>query len=107
MDRLTFGDIVLLKFPFTDGKTVKKRPALIINDYDDGDIIVCRITSQIYETKNDYYLDNWSDAGLNLPSVVRVHKIATLDKSLIETKMGKLDKTSKKSIAQIIKNLTK
>ncbi len=101
-----FGDIVLLKFPFTDGKSFKKRPALIINDYDDGDIIVCRITSQIYDTKNDYYLDKWSDAGLKLPSVVRVHKIATLDKRLVETRMGKLDKISKKSITQIIKNLT-
>jgi mRNA interferase MazF len=95
-----------LKFPFTDGKTFKKRPALIINDYDDGDIIVCRITSQIYDTKNDYYLDNWSNAGLKLPSVVRVHKIATLDKSLVETRMGKLDDISKKHITQIIKNLT-
>jgi len=106
MERLMFGDIVLLKFPFTDGKSFKKRPALIINDYDDGDIIVCRITSQIYDTKNDYYLGNWNDAGLKLPSVVRVHKIATLDKSLVETRMGKLDKISKKSITQIIKNLT-
>ena len=106
MERLMFGDIVLLKFPFTDGKSFKKRPALIINDYDDGDIIVCRITSQIYDTKNDYYLDNWSDAGLKLPSVVRVHKIATLDKSLVETRMGKLNKISKENIALIIKNLT-
>jgi mRNA interferase MazF len=106
MERLVFGDIVLLKFPFTDGKSYKKRPALIINDYDDGDIIVCRITSQIYDTKNDYYLDNWMDSGLKLPSVVRVHKIATLDKGLVETKMGKLDKLSKKSITEIIKNLT-
>ncbi len=106
MERLVFGDIVLLKFPFTDGKSYKKRPALIINDYDDGDIIVCRITSQIYDTKNDYYLDNWSEAGLKLPSVVRVHKIATLDKNLLETRMGKLDEISKKSIIQIIKNLT-
>lgn len=25
MDKLKFGDIVLLNFPFTDGKTFKKR----------------------------------------------------------------------------------
>jgi mRNA interferase MazF len=55
MDKWNFGDIVLLKFPFTDGKSFKKRPALIINDIDDGDIIVCRITSQIYETPLDEY----------------------------------------------------
>ena len=106
MERLVFGDIVLLKFPFTDGKSYKKRPALVINDCDDGDIVVCRITSQIYDTKNDYYLVNWNEAGLKLPSVVRVHKIATLDKSLVEKRIGKLDKLSKKSITQIIKNLT-
>lgn len=106
MEQLVFGDIVLLKFPFTDGKSYKRRPALIINDYNDGDIIVCRITGQIYDTKNDYYLDNWMDFGLKLPSVVRVHKIATLDKRMVEMKMGTLDKLSKKNITEIIKNLT-
>jgi hypothetical protein len=38
MERLVFGDVVLMKFPFTDGKSFKKRPALIINDQDDGDM---------------------------------------------------------------------
>jgi mRNA interferase MazF len=106
MEQFVFGDIVLLKFPFTDGKSFKKRPALIINDYEDGDIIVCRITSQIYDTKNDFFLDNWKDAGLKLPSVVRIHKIATLDRNLVETKMGKLNDLSKKRITQILKCLT-
>ena len=59
MNKLNFGDIVLLRFPFTDGNKYKKRPALIINDYNDGDIIVCRITSQIYNTKQDVYIKNW------------------------------------------------
>lgn len=59
MDKLNFGDIVLLKFPFTDTKTFKKRPALIVNDFDDKDIIVCRITSQIYNTPYDVSVENW------------------------------------------------
>ncbi len=46
MNKLNFGDIVLLKFPFTNTKTFKKRPALIIKDLNDNDIIVCRITSK-------------------------------------------------------------
>ncbi len=78
MDKLDFGDIVLLKFPFTDTKTFKKRPALIINDLNDGDIIVCRITSKIYKTSFDVCLDDWKQSGLKLPSVIRVHKLATL-----------------------------
>mgnify|MGYP005852773067 CR=1 FL=1 len=106
MDKLNFGDIVLLKFPFTDGKTYKRRPALIINDFDDGDIVVCRITSQIYKTKNDIFINDWENSGLKLPSVIRIHKIATLEKDMVEIIMGQVDKISKNKIRTIISKLT-
>jgi hypothetical protein len=32
------GDIILLKFPFTDGVGYKRRPALVIRNFEDGDI---------------------------------------------------------------------
>ncbi len=106
MDKLRFGDIVLLKFPFTDGATYKRRPALIINDFNDGDVIVCRITSQIYKTKNDIYIDDWEKSGLKLPSVIRVHKIATLEKDMVEIIMGQLDNSIKEKVQKIISKLT-
>jgi mRNA interferase MazF len=106
MDKLHFGDIVLLKFPFTDGKSYKRRPALIINDCDDGDIIVCRITSQIYETPYDLNIIKWEKSGLRLPSVIRVHKLATLEKVLVEVKMGQIDNSTKEKIRIIIAKLT-
>jgi mRNA interferase MazF len=106
MDKLNFGDIVLLKFPFTDGKSYKRRPALIINDYDDGDIIICRITSQIYETPNDVNINDWEKSGLRLPSVIRVHKLATLEKDLVEVKMGQIDNSTKEKIRIILAKLT-
>ena len=106
MDKLNFGDIVLLKFPFTDGKTYKRRPALIINDFNDGDVIVCRITSQIYNTQNDIFIDNWENCGLKLPSVIRVHKLATLDKDIVENVMGKVDNSTKEKVQLIITRLT-
>lgn len=105
MDRLYFGDIVLLKFPFTDGKSYKRRPAFVINDFNDGDIIVCRITSQVYETPYDICLDNWESYGLKLPSVLRVHKLATLEKSLIETKMGNIDNSIKENVKKVFNAL--
>jgi mRNA interferase MazF len=74
MDKLNFGDIVLLRFPFTDNQTFKRRPALIINDYNDGDIIVCRITSQIYNSQQDVFIELWEKSGLKLPSVIRFIK---------------------------------
>ena len=105
MDKLSFGDIVLLKFPFTDVKTYKRRPALIINEFDDGDIIVCRITSQIYKTRYDLYLDNWEKSGLKLPSVIRVHKIATLEKNMVELIMGQIDYQTIEKVRRIVKKL--
>ncbi len=106
MDNLSFGDIVLIKFPFTDGKNYKKRPALIINDFEDGDIIVCRITSQIYETLFDVYLESWEKFGLKLPSVIRVHKLATLDKDLVDAVLGKIDNETKVKVSAAIKKLS-
>lgn len=106
MDKLNFGDVVLLRFPFTDGQTFKRRPDLVINDYSDGVIIVCRITSQIYNSKQDIYLDDWEKSELKLPSVIRVHKIATLEKGMVEIIMGKINDLIKMKVNNIVSNLT-
>ena len=74
MKKIETGKIALLKFPFTDGLSYKRRPALVLKDFEDGDILVCRVTSKIYKSKYDIYLDNWEKFGLKLPSVVRVKK---------------------------------
>lgn len=105
MKKYLFGDIVLLRFPFTDGQSFKRRPALVINDTSDGDIVVCRITSQIYKTKFDVKVDNLEKSGLKLPSVIRIHKIATLEKDMIEIVMGKIDDSTKGIVEQKFKKL--
>lgn len=107
MEYFKFGEIVLLKFPYTDNSKGKKRPALVINDFGDGDIIVCRITSHIYHTKNDIQIQNWANSGLKLPSVIRTHKIATLDKSIVEHVMGKIDSSIEEQVKQLFCKLTK
>jgi len=90
MDHLNFGQVVLLRFPFTDGTTYKRRPALVIHDSDDGDVVVCRITSKIYSSDFDIEITNLEKSGLKLPSVIRVHKIATSEKKLVELKMEQI-----------------
>ena len=106
MNNFAFGDIVLLSFPYTDGQSYKKRPALVINDYRDGDVIVCRITSQIYKSKQDILIHDWEKSGLKLPSVIRVHKIATLEKELVEVVIGHIDESLKNKVRNAIGNLT-
>lgn len=91
MAHFEFGDIVLLKFPFSDRAESKRRPAMVIKDTDDEDIIVCRITSQIYYSDFDIILENWKSVGLKLPSVVRVHKIAPMEKNMVSQLIGKIN----------------
>jgi len=105
MSKIEAGSIVLLKFPFTDGVGFKRRPALVLKDCEDGDILVCRITSKIYDSKYDIYLKDWLRYGLKLPSVVRIHKMATLEMDLIETIMSKIDDTILNEIKEIFKSV--
>ena len=94
------GAIVLLKFPYADGVACKRRPALVLKDFEDGDILVCRITSKLYKSRYDVYLEEWQTFGLKLPSVVRVHKMATLEKGMVETLMGQIDQPTLSKIKQ-------
>jgi mRNA interferase MazF len=84
------GEVVLLSFPFTDAAGAKRRPALVLLDTGDTDIVVARVTSHITRTTFDIELSEWKQAGLLLSSVVRVHKLATLEKRLVERKLGTL-----------------
>jgi mRNA interferase MazF len=51
-------------------------------------------------------IDNWEKSGLKLPSVIRVHKLATLEKEMVELLMGKIDNAIKKKVTTIISKLT-
>ncbi|MBA2243701.1 MAG: type II toxin-antitoxin system PemK/MazF family toxin [Gemmatimonadetes bacterium] len=84
------GDVVPLLFPFTDAVGAKQRPALILLDAGDEDMLVARITSQIPVAQYDVNLSDWQQAGLLRPSVARVHKLATLERSLVKRKLGTL-----------------
>jgi mRNA interferase MazF len=84
------GEIVLLSFPFTDATEVKRRPALVLLDTGGEDIVVGRVTSQVAQGPFDVELAGWREAGLLLPSVVRVDKVATLEKRLVERRLGAL-----------------
>lgn len=85
-----FGEIVLLAFPYTDHTALKKRPAMVLLDTEDGDILVARVTTQSYPSPYEVALSDWEAAGLLAPSFVKVNKLATLKAALIEKKLGNL-----------------
>ncbi len=84
------GDVVLLDFPFVSGASTKRRPALVLLDIGDADIVAARVTSQAAHDSFDVELSDWKAAGLMLPSIVRIHKLATLEKALIVRGIGAL-----------------
>jgi len=69
------GDVVLVRFVFSDESGVKRRPALVVSTdrYHKGrqEVIVAAITSKIVRLlMGDHKLRNWKEAGLLHPSTV-------------------------------------
>ncbi|OGW09410.1 MAG: hypothetical protein A2W75_08255 [Nitrospinae bacterium RIFCSPLOWO2_12_39_15] len=54
MTAYNFGDIVLIGFPHSDLQNISKRPALVLYDSGDQDVLVARITTQEYNSEADY-----------------------------------------------------
>lgn len=99
-------EIILVPFPFTDLTSVKRRPALIVSpdNYNTGkDLIIAYLTSQtnLPARFGDYDLQKWKEAGLPKASKLRM-KFATLDKSIIVKKLGKLEKEDSEEIEKIL-----
>jgi mRNA interferase MazF len=85
------GDIVLIPFPFTDLSGNKNRPAIILIVSDD-DVTVCFITTQLRrQSEHDISIHPSTLNGLKKPSLIRLNKIATIDKELIIGRLGVLD----------------
>jgi mRNA interferase MazF len=84
------GDIIVVKFPFTDGSEFKKRPAMIISNETvnkTGDYLIVQITSK--NNTDDLsvpIVDKDCLQPLALKSYIRIHKIFTIHHSLILSK---------------------
>ena len=104
------GDIVLVRFPFTDLTTEKLRPALVIApDNSTGDVILVFITAQIdkeeiYDVLITSKDPNFSKTGLKKDSIIKTNKLATLNKRII---IGKIGTSSAKTITEVNKSLRK
>ncbi len=105
MDHYESGDIVLLVYPFSDRTETKQRPALVLVDTGDNDIIVARITGQNLQTPFDIKLEEWQKAGLRIPSIVRLHKVATLEKHLVKSRLGVLTNKDWKQVQTTVSQL--
>jgi len=93
------GDVVLVLFhPATTGlkRETKSRPMVVLSSDEyhserPQDVIAALVTSKVYKYKGktDYNLNDWQEAGLFEPSVVR-STIATIELNQIGGKIGTL-----------------
>ena len=96
------GDIVFIRFPFTDLTNTKVRPALVLSTYDD-DITVSFITSRLYyQDKYDIVINPTKRNGLKKTSVIRVNKIVTLDNSLALGLLGKISAAELNMVNEVL-----
>jgi len=104
------GDIVIIKFPFTDLSNAKKRPALIISNdavNQTGDYLMVQITSK--EKTESLSLpiskiDFAASKELPLKSFIRLHKIFLLNESLI---VGKATSVKKPFLDKVVDEVVK
>ncbi len=94
------GTVVLTPFPFSDLAGNKVRPAVIISsDQRTGNDIVVAFISSIYNISALQPTDipiappdsNYELSGLKKPSIIKVEKLATIDKKIALGEIGKFD----------------
>lgn len=95
-----FGDIFICQFPFTSGTTTKIRPALVLFDLQE-DAIICRVTSVLRFGPLDVRLSDWQTAGLLRPSVARLDRIVTAEKSIFIRRLGGLSADDLKTVRDL------
>lgn len=97
----SFCDVVLIDFPMSGTVDRKRRPALVVLDIGDADVVVAPITSRRYQGAGDHPIQLLDGTGLVRTSYARLAKVATLLKSDIVRKMGSLSDADRQAIATI------
>ncbi|MGN6401848.1 MAG: type II toxin-antitoxin system PemK/MazF family toxin [Flavisolibacter sp.] len=103
------GEIVWVKFPFSDASTTKLRPALIIsNDFVNktGDYLLMQITSKLRGDNLSLIIKegDFDSSPLLKKSELRLHKIFILNQSLLA---GKITSVSTNFMDSVVTELSK
>ena len=101
--------VVEVPFPFIDKDFSKKRKALVVSSEsygsDTGATILVMITSAENSSwKSDVALENYGEAGLRKPCVVRF-KVFSIDSSLILGKVGLLHEEDQKRVRPALRKI--
>lgn len=102
------GDVVVVLFPFSDMRSAKKRPALVLAPLDGDDGILCQITSRSIRDRYAIAIsdNDFVSGSLRQESNIRPNRLFTADTRIIQYTTGRLmDTTTKRVIDRITKIL--
>jgi mRNA interferase MazF len=95
-------EVVLIRIDFHQRAGGKVRPAVVLLDAGDDDFVAAPITSQPRATEFDVALGHWREAGLNVASTIRVHKLTVLAKDEVVRRVGKLAAHDRTALAEAL-----
>jgi mRNA interferase MazF len=81
------GEIWVADIPFTDGRSSKTRPILVLW-VDGSDVVAATVTSAAPRSTTDVLLKDWKISGLKVVSTVRLSRLDCLEQSLLIAKLG-------------------
>lgn len=94
---LARGDVVLTRFPYTDLTGSAVRPALVVSVGSIGqDFVLVGISSILRSgaIPTDLVIDpsnpEFLNTGLRVASVIRVHKIASVESKVVSRRLGRI-----------------
>lgn len=108
MEKFAVGSVVLVKFPFSNLKGQKIRPALVLANVEFDNLILCQITSRPYTSKTAICIKtkDFIKGSLPVDSYIRPDKLFTADTSIIKKKAsGQLNFKTKNKILRSVRKL--
>lgn len=103
----SFGDIVLVRFPFTDQVGSKQRPAAVVSSaaYNRArpDLILLAVTSQVKPKPGfgEARIADWQAAGLLKPSALKPI-LFTAEKTIIARTLGRLKAADQETLRKVL-----
>ena len=104
----SFGDIVLVPFPFTDQSGTKRRPAVVVSSRryqtERPDLIIMAVTSQLRPSSGfgEAPVKDWKASGLLKASVIKP-VLTTIEATLVLRKLGRLKEDDQQALRQALK----
>lgn len=91
MQSYSKGDVVLVRFPFSDRSDAKVRPAVVVGaPHQSQDVFLVPLTSRTgHLLAGEFVMNDWKGAGLNIISAVK-RGLFTIHQKLIIKTVGTL-----------------